>query len=163
MPEENLSAYGIEGKMTKNEFFETLQRSLNGYLSKPEVMENIRYYEEYFRSQEAAGKSEEEILNRLGDPRLIARTIVEAKEREAGVTEEYYSSETIVEDEGRQENPEFSGGKVYRMPGWLLAVIAIAVIVLIIGVVTSVLSFILPILLPVLLVLLIVKLIRDHS
>lgn len=62
--------------MTKQDFIEKLRFALNGKVSANVVSENIQYYEDYINTEIRKGKSEEEVLAALGDPRLIARTII---------------------------------------------------------------------------------------
>ena len=62
--------------MTKNEFLELLRTALLGEIPDTEIESNMKYYEEYIRS-EGYKTSEEEVINQLGDPRLIAKTIVD--------------------------------------------------------------------------------------
>lgn len=72
--------------MDKAEFIEKLQHALAGGLSSSLVAENVRYYQEYIDSEIRKGKSEAEVLEMLGEPRLIAKSIIEANKR-AGVNE----------------------------------------------------------------------------
>ncbi len=67
--------------MTRQEFLDILGRALRRELSETEVMDNLRYYEDYIRRETAGGKAESEVLAGLGDPRLIARTILEVDEQ----------------------------------------------------------------------------------
>lgn len=64
--------------MSKAEFLEQLRLSLNGRIDADQVMDNLRYYEDYINSQLRLGKTEEDIMSMLGSPRLIARTITDA-------------------------------------------------------------------------------------
>lgn len=70
--------------MTKREYIEKLRIALSGKASPRQVAENMRYYEDYINVEIRKGRSEEEVLAALGDPRLIARTIAEAHGRENG-------------------------------------------------------------------------------
>ena len=67
--------------MTKQEFLDKLRRALNGNMAAGTVEDNIRFYENYFRAQMEQGRSEADILNELGDPRILARTLIDAAER----------------------------------------------------------------------------------
>ncbi len=69
--------------MTRIEFMDSLRRALAGSLTSSTVNENMRYYEEYFDMQIRSGQSEEEVVNSLGDPRLLAKTIIEAAKYQA--------------------------------------------------------------------------------
>ncbi|MFU0826103.1 MAG: DUF1700 domain-containing protein [Lachnoclostridium sp.] len=62
--------------MTKSEFIEELRATLTGEIPDDEVISNIRFYNEYITNK-SIKSSEEEVLSQLGDPRLIARTIID--------------------------------------------------------------------------------------
>lgn len=63
--------------MTKNGFLDKLRVALSGKVSASLLKENMTYYNEYIDTQIRMGKSEQEVMDMLGDPRLIARTIVQ--------------------------------------------------------------------------------------
>ena len=63
--------------MTKREFLEELKEVLSEQLPQNQVAEHVSYYMNYIEEQKQNGSSEEEVLNMLGDPRLIARTILD--------------------------------------------------------------------------------------
>lgn len=63
--------------MTKSEFLDILRSSLNGELPIDKVNENINYYDQYITLNISKGKSDEEVFNELGEPRLIAKTIID--------------------------------------------------------------------------------------
>ncbi len=146
--------------MTKTEFMEVLQRTLAGSLGSSTVNGHMRYYQDYFDSQLAMGKDEMQITAELGDPRLLAKTIIEAAKREGmgGGTPEY---DEVYED-GTAEPKENGRVKAYRMPVWLVAVLVFMVLFVIVGMVTSVVTALLPVLLPVLVVLLVVRLVQRR-
>jgi hypothetical protein len=96
--------------MNKEEFFRELGECLQGEVSEREYRESLSYYREYFDEQEASGKSEDQILDELGSPRLIAHSIIDAHGLEnevtrpkgyydAGYTDDYQeTNEDIVND-----------------------------------------------------------------
>ena len=63
--------------MEKQEFLDKLRLALNGRVETGTVSDTIAYYEEYINTEVRKGRSEEEVMASLGDPRLIARTIIE--------------------------------------------------------------------------------------
>ena len=63
--------------MNRQTFIDTLRRALYGRVSDYELADHIRYYEDYIQQEIMKGRSEQEVLGELGDPRLIARTILE--------------------------------------------------------------------------------------
>ncbi|MGB8455538.1 MAG: DUF1700 domain-containing protein [Anaerocolumna sp.] len=62
--------------MTKNEFMDGLKTALTGELPDTEIAAHIRFYEDYIKSK-SLNNRDEEIVGQLGDPRLIAKTIIE--------------------------------------------------------------------------------------
>ncbi len=71
--------------MTKQEFLDGLTKSLLSTGSEKIIRENRSFYNEYIDTELRKGRSEEEVLNELGDPRLIANSIKEA----AGIDDEF--------------------------------------------------------------------------
>ena len=66
--------------MSKNTFINGLKEALKeGNISDSEIKDTINYYESYFDEKEAKGANVEEILDELGEPRLIAKTIIDTK------------------------------------------------------------------------------------
>ncbi len=167
--------------MTKNDFLDKLRLALSGKVSASLVQENMTYYSEYIDSQISMGRSEQEVMDMLGDPRMIARTIVQTNGKE-NVEESSYRENTSHDDtsyDGAEyDNPYSRGGysdrgyydnyqsrgnelKVRTIPGWLWTIIVVVIVICLISFVFSVVSFLLPIVLPVLIVLFFVKLFRD--
>ncbi len=171
--------------MNRIEFMEKLQRALAGGLNSRQVTENVRYYQEYIDMEIRKGKSEAEVLSGLGNPRLLAKSIIEANKR-AGRSEGTnlnYDEEVVGNgaggsysntyhyqtngDYGNQERASYEedmtgAGKIFRMPGWLLLLIITVFVLLIIGVAFSLISVLAPILIPVLVITLIVKLFQSN-
>lgn len=146
--------------MDRTEFLERLQRALSGGVNSSQVMENVRYYRDYIDMEIRKGKSEEEVLGSLGDPRLLAKSIIEANKR-AGViegTNRNYDEEASEEKYERKVN----FGHVVRMPGWLIMLIAVVIVLLIIGVAFSLISVFAPIIIPVLVVVLVVNYLKGR-
>ncbi len=99
--------------MKREEFLNQLRQALEGEVSPDIIEQNIRYYDQYISSRPEIG--EEAVLQELGHPRLIAKTIIEseriAREKRKtngfrGYHEEYgkgpYSRE--ADQEAEQEN-----------------------------------------------------------
>jgi len=142
--------------MTKQDFMEKLRLALTGKVPGNVITENLQYYEDYINTEIRKGKSEEEVLAALGDPRLIARTIITASTQAdaagAGGYREY----------GRSEQPRRNERR--RMPVWSWLILGILIVVLVFSAVMSLLSFLWPILVPVLIIMAVtgvVKFFRD--
>lgn len=66
--------------MNKNTFIKGLNEALKeGNISDSEIKDTVNYYESYFEEKESNGYSTKDILEELGDPRLIAKTIIDTK------------------------------------------------------------------------------------
>lgn len=160
--------------MEKKEFLDILRESLAGNVPVSEVEENIRYYKDYIENE---AESEEEALKQLGDPHLIARTIIDGFKASKGPMADFYTEQARNEyssgifeedvDSGDNDNIEYKykaeyrrGLKWYEKLVLILVVIGIISLVLIIGGIALVVVF--RIVIPVLLVLLIIKFITDY-
>ena len=89
------------------------------------------------------GRSEKEILEELGDPRLIAKTIIDTAGEEAG--------SYVEETSHRSSDKEFSN-KVFRIPLWVGMILLLLIVIVVFKVVGLVLGALLPIIVPVALV-----------
>ena len=105
--------------MSKQEFLDGLRRSLAGNLETHEVNEHIQYYSDYIDSQIRRGVLEEEVMASLGEPRLIAKTLIGMENVET-VTEEYVDDEAKTEGDYRQFQVK---GKNIRIPSWLFTIL----------------------------------------
>ena len=64
--------------MEKEEFLRTLGGALSGEVPQHIIQENLRYYDNYISDEMRKGRTEADIIEELGGPRIIARTIVDA-------------------------------------------------------------------------------------
>ncbi len=63
--------------MKKQEFLDGLREALHGELPNAAVEENLRFYRDYIETEMRKGRSEKVVMEELGDPRLIARTLID--------------------------------------------------------------------------------------
>ncbi len=151
--------------MEKTEFIERLQRALAAGISSSQVAENVRYYQDYIDSEIRKGRSEKEVMDSLGDPRLLAKSIIEAN-KHAGVS---YGSNREYDDEVADEPQEWESdrstpkGRSIVLPGWLVMLIITVLVLLVIGVAFSLLYLFAPVIMVVLVVLLLVKVFQGRS
>lgn len=144
--------------MDRYEFLSALRAALNGKVPATTVEDNVRYYEEYIEVQLRQGKSEEEALAALGDPRLLARTIVEANKYAE-------NAETYGGDEYGEVPVGGSGknfGQWYReRPHWLHVVMSILVTMFVLFFAFTVLQALFPFLLIIVAVTALYRLVRQ--
>lgn len=149
--------------MSKQEFIEKLRSSLSGQVPAGMVEENVAYYEDYINSQIRLGQPETVIMQNLGDPRLIAKSIITANTGEEYVDDgrNGYREWSVNEERFYAENRKESMPKVVRVHGWLTVVIVIVIFALLAGAIFSLISFLFPVILAGGIVLFFVKLFRD--
>ena len=157
--------------MSKQEFIDRLRGALNGRIPAAQVEDTINYYLEYIDSQMRSGKSEAEVMSALGDPRLIARTIIETAQPtgdngSADNTAKGYESNTYHSNGQNnygnyQDTANQTHYKHFRMPGWLVVIIVLLVVFLFFSIVFSLLSFLAPAIVVIVAVLFLVKLFGD--
>ena len=64
--------------MNKREFLNKLNEFLSYELPASMVREKLSFYSDYIDREVSSGKSITEVIDGLGDPQLIARTIIDA-------------------------------------------------------------------------------------
>jgi uncharacterized membrane protein len=156
--------------MNKAEFLAILRQALSGEVTNAVIEQNIRYYDEYISTQSA--QDESEIIERLGDPRLIAKTIIEAEKAAKEKSRYSWSSTDYREhaaeaDEEYRENVGGNGRRtVFTNLKWyhklfvVLGVILLFVVIALIG--RLVIGFLFAFGLPILIILLVMSLFRRR-
>ncbi len=153
--------------MNRQEFVDRLKVSLSGKVSPGQVEENARYYEDYINTRIRLGETEESVMRELGDPRLIARSIVAA---ESGRTGE--NGEDQVYGGGEEGTRRRSGRRQFfrlsGMPSWGLPVLAggillflLVVLGLLFRLVLHMLAWLWPLMAIAIVVIFFIKLFRD--
>lgn len=84
--------------MKKHEFISELKEALQYNMDEQKIKEQLAYYEDYIQNEVKSGQLEEDVVNELGDPWAVAKTIrlSEGMEQQdkAYTTEEAPSTET---------------------------------------------------------------------
>ncbi len=147
--------------MKKNEFLAQLGKALENELDTQKVKEYVEYYEEYIQGEMKQGLSETEVIDQLGDPWAIAKTILFSEK----LGRQEYSSET-QENSGNdlKGQGQEAGNWPATIPQWKVYVV-IAVIVLLLllllafvfGVIAFVVQFVIRFALPILVIILVWK------
>ena len=142
--------------MDKEAFLLGLRRALTGNLSAEVVDSHIEYYRDYINSKIRMGESEQDVVASLGNPRLIARSILEVSSSANQGTEYQQNSEYSEQDYSSNQMAWKN-----KMPGWLKRVLIFIVVILVINLIFRLAFSLLPVLLPILLILLVMKFFRD--
>jgi len=162
--------------MRKEEFLQTLRRALAGNVPPEVVEENIRYYDGYITEEARKGRTEEEVIGEIGDPRLIARTIEDTTDGagdsryEAGGSYEYSGSADMGRDGGGYTRSPYETGRpfrIFRMDKWygkLLAMVVVFVVVyLVFSIIGGIFALLMPFIGPLFMIWLIVTIIRNSG
>ena len=153
--------------MNKQEFVDRLRTSLSGRISPVLVEENARYYEDYINTHIRLGEPEEDVLEGLGDPRLIARSIVAAESVKAGDGDgnRAYGGEEDFTGRRRRLRHFFHA---VNLPSWVLPVLAggtlllvLVVLGLVFRLILHMLAWLWPVIAIAMILLFFIKLFRD--
>lgn len=150
--------------MTKETFLSQLGNALSGNMDSGKVNENLRYYSEYISGEVQGGKTEEEVLQMLGDPWILARTLIDA--------DNGTDRETVYETGGTYENQSAgrnrngdAGGKEQESGKWwkklLLVLFVIMIVLLVFAIISGVIRIFAPFVLPILLVILVIRILKG--
>lgn len=90
--------------MDRESFITELRMALSGKVNPAVIEENISYYNEYITGQVRMGQTEEEMLDALGNPRLIAKSIIEATKHAEG-TDYYQEGDTESYQDSQDTEP----------------------------------------------------------
>lgn len=135
--------------MYRTEFLGVLESQLSGQMQEGKVAAHLRYYEDYIQSKVRAGADEEAVINMLGDPRLIAKTLIDT-DVDSGFCEEEASSfqgsaQDFFRDSGSQQAaPKRTWFKKLDLSTWYGKLIVIAVAALVIFLLITVLTAVAP-------------------
>lgn len=153
--------------MRQEEFLKIFQEALAGKVSDRIIQENVTYYQNYMNDEIRNGKTQEEVLEVLGDPRLLAKTIEESNkfangDKSYGSDSGGWSFQGSRGGQNAQEQGTGSGEKRMHMQGWFIAIIVIVVLAVVMKLAFSVLVFLSPVILAAVIGLLIYRLITGN-
>lgn len=154
--------------MSRQEFLQRLREALTGEVPGNVIEENIRYYDEYISTEVRNGGTEDEVISSIGDPRLIAKTIMEANEnaKDGGTGRSYYESYSGGSQNVYEETGDTGRHMHYiNLNKWywkLLGIVTVVLFFFLVGsILTGIFSLLMPLMGPLLMVLLIVWFIRG--
>ena len=149
--------------MSKKEFLATLQEALAGQIPESEIENQLDYYKSYIND----GDSEKQVLEELGDPRLIARTIITSYEASKGPMAGYYTNQERTEysNSNRAREQFDQTGQEDMQLTWyeklLWCIVTIAMVIIVFSILFFVLRVTLWIAVPFLIIMVIFMLIRN--
>ncbi len=161
--------------MTKQEFLKGLEDALLEQMDISEAAPHIKYYREYIESEIAKGKTEEEVLGTLSNPRLIAKNIVDNKESSQRYNHSVYEYSgdnryNEYDSENHSSGVHFLfNGKSYNgivakiILGAILLLMLMIILVIIGGIFFIIFRIVLPVVLIVGVITLVIKLFKNNT
>lgn len=120
--------------MQKTEFLQELKEALEGEVSVGVIQENVGYYHNYISQEAAKGRTEDEIIEELGGPRIIARTIMDSSEaagESGGSSGTRYSENTARNDNDAPRSAMNSHYMDLSKWYWKFLLVAVLIVVLV--------------------------------
>lgn len=145
--------------MNRTEFLDTLRSQLSGQMHEGKVAAHVRYYEDYIQSQVRSGRDEQQVLDELGDPRLIARTLLDTDVDSGQLDYEEYS--TYSDDTQNTQSSSRNHVHVWRFDTWYSKLLGILILLIILFLVFHILTVVLPVFIMVALIMLAISIIRN--
>ena len=149
--------------MTRQEFLEELRITLQGEMNQGRINEHLHYYDTYIMEESRKGKTEEQVLEELGNPRLIAKTLIdtegnyEGSRHESAYSSGYEEHEQTVKKGFHAEYSKDKGWDIrfgrFQLNSWYGRLVMIIIALLVIVVVARIVAFLLPIVIGVVLIL----------
>lgn len=153
--------------MNQEEFLKELQQALQGQISDEELINHLEYYNTYISQEMKNGRTQQEIIEQLGSPRLIAKSILDAKK--ASDESQEYEYEYEKKDDKASEYEKVKGfhaaydenkgwdiryGKI-KLNSWYFGLFILAIVCIVFFIVFQIFVFLLPILIPIILILMV--------
>ena len=127
--------------MNTGEFLSRLEDALRGKVANQVIEANLQYYRDYITGEIRKGRTEEQVMDDLGDPRLIARTIIETQGGSgAGAGSGSSSAFGYSYSQQAERSSYRSEKKVRRIQPWKVYLILILIIVVIFVIIGTVFS-----------------------
>ena len=147
--------------MNRHEFLKQLEHALEAEMNPAKVRGHVDYYRSYIAEEVKNGKSEEEVMDLLGDPWVIARSIIDSPLNE---TEDQYTYADYeeAEQEAPFGTPEI---KIKKITGWKIAAVCVGIVlilVLVISLLTGVISMLAPVLVPLFVIWIVLRIVENH-
>ena len=144
--------------MYHNKFLSSLREALEGNMSEQAIKDNIQYYKTYIEDEVKKGRTEKEVIEELGDPWIIAKTLIESPSGEQ-------TYEGTVEDNVNRYEEQQNKVHIFGLDTWwkklLLILIVLGFGFLIGTLLVGVVRLVFPILIPFLAVMFLIKLFKK--
>lgn len=151
--------------MTRSEFLEKLRGALENDMQGSVIQENVDYYNSYISEEVRKGRGEEEVIAELGDPWVLARSVIDMAEQTGQSQEARSSYETTREQSGGQQSGAGQTHTFAANSWWKVVLVVlgiIGVLILVVAMIGGIFSLLAPIVVPILIVVLVLRLLRGN-
>lgn len=129
--------------MNKEGFIQELQECLYGEVDNNIILDSVSYYRSYIEEQIGTGKSEQQVLEELGDAAFIAKSIIDANEsgnikrtRPEEETVHYGDPYEEMEKQERRQNIEKKTSNILH---WIIGIAILIVVITVVGTIAKIL------------------------
>ena len=136
-----------------------LKKALGNDLDSHEVQIHVDYYAEYIDGELKNGRSEEEILNELGDPWVIARSIIDSPVNDSNYSGNSSTCDTYDDDSYNKDSSGYDKMPQWKKVLWIIA--AVCILFLVIMLMAGIFRVIVPFIIPVIVVIIIVRMFKK--
>lgn len=147
--------------MTKSEFLEKLRQALGNDLTGAIIQENVNYYSSYISEETGKGRPESEVIAELGDPWVLARTVIDAAEgrdtADSSAGDYGYEPEKSYRGQYRKNGHVYSFGLDAWWKKLLLILVMVGIIMIVVSIIGGLVSLLAPVLIPLIIVMIIVR------
>lgn len=148
--------------MNRREFLNGLREALLNHVGASKAEEHVRYYNDYIAEEMRNGRTEEEILQELGDPWLLARTLTVS----SGESERFETFDDGLAQE-RYEKEKKSRVHIFGLDAWwkkaLLFLAVLGILLVVLSIVTGLIALAVRFALPILLVVIVIKIFTNRN
>ena len=155
--------------MNREEFLRGLEDALAGEVPQSVIRDNVNYYGSYISQEMAKGRTVDEIVDEIGDPRIVAKTIIDSSEASGetsgGSGYGSYRSTSYSESEGKSLSNSKNSVHYIDLNKWywkvLLLIVGVPVVTTVVNIVGGIVALLLRFAGPILVVLLLVWVLRN--
>lgn len=150
--------------MSREEYLRGLEEALAGEVPASVIRENLNYYNSYISQELSRGHTMEDIVNDIGEPRIVARTIIDSSEAAGETGDGYGTYEEAGYGTTEREAP-YTKVRYFDLNKWYWKLLAVVVVFFVVSTVFTIVGGILSLLVrfagPIFMLLLVVWFIRN--
>lgn len=141
--------------MKKHEFLSELKEALEHNMDEQKIKGHVEYYDEYIQNEVKSGRSEEDVVNELGDPWAIAKTIRLSEGMDKDKQENTYTT-------AEEETPSTETKQGINWKGILIVIVLCILVFTLFSALMGILGFAIRYAFPILIVVLVMQILKRR-